>query len=225
MGELDNLYHEINQRGLAAIVTGNEVVDSHLHSIQADTRRGLTLLGHLPAHICRNISFVLQELKQVDPYQYYYPANDMHVTVMDLLACQPQFKLKQSEFAHYRDAVAKVVETIPPIHWQMQGLMVSPGAVMVKGYYGSGLEALRQKLRQTLPEGGLKLAERYPTFSGHVTVARFSNQLLARRDFLNVIRRDYQLGFGKFTMHSLDLVVHDWYNQRIELVANLPLAN
>lgn len=225
MVELDNLYHEINQRGFAAIAAGNEAVDSHLQSIPDDTRRGLTLLGHLPAHVCRNINFALQELKQVDPNQYYYPTNDMHITVMDLLACQPQFKLSQSEFNHYRDIIAEAVRTIPPIHWRVQGLMVSPGAVMVKGYYGPELETLRQKLRQALPGEGLKLNERYPTLSGHVTVTRFSDQLVARQDFLDVIKQDCQLGFGKFTMHSLDLVVHDWYNRRIELVANLPLAN
>lgn len=223
--QLNNLYREINQRGRSAISGGSEEIDGHLHQLQADSRRGLTLLGHLPAHVCRNIEFALQELKQVEPQQYYYPANDMHITVMDILACRPQFELSDGEFNRYRDEVARVAKTVPAIHWRMRGLMVSPGAVMVKEDYGPELEELRQKLRQTLPEVGLRLAERYPTFSGHVTVARFSSQLTARERFLDIIRQDDQLNFGEFTMHSLDLVVHDWYNQRIKQRANLPLAN
>ena len=224
MTALGKLYQEIDQRGQAALATGQEELDPNLLPGAHDTRLGLTLLGRLPAHVCRNIEFYLQALAQLAPDQYYYPAADMHVTVMDLLAAWPDQQISPATFARYQRVVADLVATAPAPHWHFQGLMVSPGAIMVKGFYSPALTTLRQRLRQAVPAAGLDLAERYPTISGHVTVVRFRQRLAHPTALARKLADAQAVDFGSFTMPSLDLVVHDWYNHQVPMTVTLPFA-
>lgn len=225
VAQLEVLYDEINHRGRTALAAGREELDPYLAGRMVDSRAGLTLLGHLPAHVCRNLEFYLQTIAQLAPDQYYYPAKDMHITVMDLLAAQAGFSLTAAQFDHYQRVVAPLVASTPPIHWRIQGLIVSPSAIMARGFYSPELADLRNRLRQALPAAGLKLAERYPTFSGHVTVVRFKRPLKESAALLAKLAAAKNLDFGAFSMHSLDLVVHDWYNHQITSTAHLPLAD
>ncbi|EEW52967.1 2'-5' RNA ligase family protein [Limosilactobacillus antri] len=222
--ELKRLYQSINDRGCRQLREQQVEIDDRLRLNQPDSRRGLTLLGRLPAHVRRNIEFSLQQLAAVAPDQYYYPSADLHITIMDLLAARDGWQISREEFNRYRMAVGRIVAATPAIHWQLRGLIVSPGAVLVTGDYGPELTTLRQRLRTELPDLGLPVAERYPTISGHVTVARFAQPLVDPARFLAAIRENAATGYGSFTMHSLDLVVHDWYNHQVEWCSRLPFA-
>lgn len=224
MDQLSDLYTSINRRGRAALLNGQAEIDNYLQTGVIDGRRGLTLLAHLPVHVGRNIGFCLQEVAATAPGQYYYPGKNMHITVIDLLAGKSDFHLDRQDFERYRQVLGKIIGTTPEIHFQLKGLIVSPGALMVKGYYSSELEQLRQQIRQQLPQFGLTVEERYPTYSGHVTVARFRQPFSAPANFLRVVNENKELAFGSFTLRSLDLVVHDWYNQQIDQRATLPLG-
>lgn len=86
--QLRKLYRSINDQGRRRIRARQPEIDRCLRSPRPDSRRGLTLLGRLPAHVSRNIEFTLQQLAAVAPEQYYYPSPDLHITVMDLLAAR-----------------------------------------------------------------------------------------------------------------------------------------
>lgn len=221
--KLANLYQQISTRGQAAVENNALELDQYLGTNRVDDRWGLTLLGHLPAHISRNISFILQQVKAVEPDQYYYPAADRHVTIMDIVGAQPGQSFTREQFNAYHQLLQAVLADCAPVHWRFSGLMISPGALMVKGDYSPALAQLRSKLRQAIPAAGLSLAERYPTISGHVTVARFTHQLNHPHAFLRLVHKDQELAFGNFTMSAMDLVVHDWYNHRIKMSRQIPL--
>ena len=89
MEKLKQLYTRIAQQGIQAISNHQEQVDPNLQNLKADSREGLTLLVKLPAHVTRNISFVLNDLKKLEPFQYYYTANTIHITVMDIRRAVP----------------------------------------------------------------------------------------------------------------------------------------
>lgn len=222
--QLRQLYRSINDQGRRRIRARQPEIDRRLRSPRPDSRRGLTLLGRLPAHVSRNIEFTLQQLAAVAPEQYYYPSPDLHITVIDLLAARDGLRLSAKQLARYRAAVGKIVATTPLIHWRLQGMIVSPGAVLVTGDYGPELAELRRRLRSELPALHLPVAERYPTVSGHVTVARFTHPISAPDRFLAAIKENAATNYGHFTMHALDLVVHDWYNRQVESCVRLPFA-
>lgn len=210
---LASLYQEINRRGQEAIAAGSEEIDRQLADLDNDHRRGLALIMHLPPHVTRNIGFALQELRPVEPSQYYYPARDMHLTVLDIIGARPDFNCPQELLSRYVHCIQRECEQTEPVDWQLAGLIASPAAVLVKGYYAPALASLRERLRRQIARQGLFLAERYRTASGHVTVARFTRPLQNRAAFSQILKKDGQLAFGSFTAATMDLVVHDWYNR------------
>lgn len=219
--KLANLYQEINDNGITAIKSYHEQLDQQLITGLPDQRRGLTLLSPLPAHVCRNIEFCLQQVAALEPQQYFYPSADFHITIMDLIAARTSFNLSPATKEQYQQLLAKIMITIGPIQWQLKGFIVSPGALLVKGYYSKNLVKLRTLLRQEIPSAGLPLQERYPTFSGHTTVMRFCQPLQQPQRFLELINRMATVDLGQFTDTTLDLVVHDWYNHNSQLISRI----
>lgn len=211
--QLTSLYQEISRRGQKAIAAGGEVIDRQLTDLENDHRRGLALIMHLPPHVTRNIGFALQKLRAAEPSLYYYPARDMHLTVLDIIGARADFNCPQELLTHYVQCIQRECEQTEPVDWQLTGLIASPAAVLVKGYYAPALTSLRDRLRRQILQQDLFLAERYRTISGHVTVARFAQPLQNRKAFSQIMGNEGQLAFGSFTAAAMDLVVHDWYNR------------
>ena len=223
MDKLKQPYARIDQQGVQAISTHQEQVDPNLQNLKADSRRGLTLLVKLPAHVTRNISFVLNDLKKLEPFQYYYTANTIHITVMDIRRAVPDFHMSKEELINYQQVIQETIENVNAINWHLAGLICSPGAILVKGFYSSELQQLRNGLRASLLKNGLLLDERYATSSGHATVARFKKNLIHPQEFLNEINNFHTVEFGDFRTSEVDLVIHDWYNRRPHLIERFSL--
>ncbi|MDE7039571.1 MAG: 2'-5' RNA ligase family protein [Limosilactobacillus sp.] len=223
--QLATLYNNINQQGISAIRSHQEQLDSNLLNPDKDMRRGLTLTASLPAHVSRNIMFCLQKLAAIEPNQYFYPPADLHITIIDLIAANSDFSLSTFEEKKYKNVVGQIISQIGPINWHLAGMIPSSGALLVKGYYSAELSTLRNQLRQELPLHNLLLKERYPTISGHVTVARYTRPLQQADCFLEMLEGFKSINFGQFTTSSLDLVVHDWYNHNSQLISKLSLRS
>ncbi|MDD6432076.1 MAG: 2'-5' RNA ligase family protein [Lactobacillaceae bacterium] len=223
MEDLKKLYTEIDERGYQALMDHAEEVDPYLTATD-DDRRGLSLILHLPAHVSRNINFALQPLKKTGLELYCYPDADMHITVMDIIGAHHDFQLTPDQLARYQQVVAETVANTAPIDWHLAGLMLSPAAVMVKGYYSPSMVTLRNNLRDHLAQAGLPVHERYATQSGHVTVARFKQPLSDPQAIVDLVDADSSLAFGDFTSTRADLVIHDWYNHRVQLIGSFAFA-
>ncbi|MCR5524645.1 MAG: hypothetical protein K6F18_03160 [Lactobacillus sp.] len=223
MDKLNQLYTQIEQQGIQAIRTRQVQIDPNLQNLEVDSRQGLTLLVKLPAHVTRNINFVLNELKRLEPFQYYYPANTIHITVMDIRRAVSDFRMTKEELINYQQVIQKTIENVNAINWHMAGLICSPGAILVKGFYSSELQQLRNALRTNFLKNGLVLDERYATFSGHATVARFKKNLIHPQEFLSEINNFHNVEFGDFQTSEVDLVIHDWYNRRSHLIERFSL--
>ena len=216
--QLTTLYNNINQQGMSPIRNHQEQLDSNLLNPDKDMRRGLTLTASLSAHVSRNIMFCLQKLAAIEPNQYFYPPTDLHITIIDLIAASSDFSLSTFEEEKYKNVVG-------PIHWQLAGMITSSGALLVKGYYSAELSTLRNALRKELPLHDLLLKERYPTISGHVTVARYTSPIQQVDCFLKTLEEFKSINFGQVTTSSLDLVVHDWYNHNSRLISKMSLGS
>lgn len=213
--QLDQLYKEINQQGRIAIQCRHEQIDPWLGRLRNDHRSSLTLIAKVPAHVSRNIKMCLQGMEASVPELYYYPSSAFHLTIMDLYRGCPSDHLLDD----YVSQLQPFIDRFLPVQWRMQGLIVSSGAVLVKGFYSSSLGKLRNQLRQQIPLASLPLMERYQTFSGHMTIARFPSEVQHRASLLKYVEQNSNLQFGTFEVNQLDLVIHDWYHRRVQSVA------
>lgn len=220
-------YATLREAALHRFAQGEAEIDSLLDS-QQDTRRGLTLLARPPAAVAEAITTLLSELQQVEPAQYYYPAPDLHLTVLSLISCHPGFALTDVDVAAYRQVVARVVHGTPPFVVQLSGLTASPGGILVQGFPADGhLNTLRTRLREAFQTSGLpqSIDQRYRLQTAHLTVARFRQPPRSYQHLIDFVEKYQQQVIGPWEVASLELVFNDCYQrqQHTVLLQQYPL--
>lgn len=189
--------------------------DLRLHSPQ-DDRRGLTLLARPPAPITAAIETILADFRALEPAQYYYPAADIHLTILSLISCYPGFTLAQIDPAAYQCALRDITRLARPFRIRYEGLTASPGGIMVQGFpEDEGLEELREATRTFFRASGLQqsIDTRYSIHTAHSTVIRFTRPL-SDAPMLVARLAQYQEQFiGTFTVDAVELVFNDWYQR------------
>lgn len=210
--ELRKRYSKITNKGTRAISSNNEFLDKYLRNPSCDKRMGLTLLVRLDRKILDNIQVVLRKLSRIEPYQYYYPVTDLHITLMDLIGAKEGFVYKREVLQSYKQMLKAVLPNVPSFEVSFDGATISDGAVILKGYYSHGLLFLRDSIRRFAKLHDIPLEERYPSFTAHVTIVRFREKMRRRNLYLNEIERLENRHFGKMDVKQTEFVYHDWYN-------------
>ena len=59
--------------------------DAFLEKALTDSRMALVVLIRIPSDAAEKINRCIDDLKGIEPNLYYYPAEDFHITVMDVL--------------------------------------------------------------------------------------------------------------------------------------------
>lgn len=222
--ELMTLYAGIAERGMACIEDCGEQVDGWLRCPERDTRMGITLLIRIPTEMQGRILRMEQELLAEEPHQYYYPASDLHVTVLDLLAATPGFVYTDALVADYDRILTQAVSLCEPFSISLCGIVPSESAILVKGYYEAALTQIRQRIRKALRDERLPLEERYETISAHVTIARFAEKLQNRAELSQILSANTARDFGEFQVRDLQLVYHNWYDSQKTILAEYRLG-
>src|SRR6478735_2991251 len=74
--------------------------DTLIDSVK-DYRFGVTLIAKPSIETQREIKKMLNDLRQTEPDQYYYPADDVHVTILSIISCYDGFKLSHIDIDAY----------------------------------------------------------------------------------------------------------------------------
>ncbi len=220
---LETHYCNIYKQNRSKLLQGG-VGDVFLVSPETDARMSLALLIRIDESISGRIYESLEKIEAVEPNLYFYPKEDFHITVMDILKGIPNRAIPDNIEA-YIQCIKECTDTIEPFHIEFRGMTASDNAVLVKGYYEYGLEKLRRLLRKIFAEKHLLLEERYETFSSHITVVRIPDKLTNPDKFITCIQTDDN--FGTMKVDSFEFVFHNWYDSqktvlsRFNLLANL----
>lgn len=193
-----------------------------------DPCRGISLVARPGQALRARIDHVLDRLADAEPEQYRYPAADLHMTILSLLTVSANAAIHPGLVDDYRGAVEAAMDGIDAFEIGFDGIALSRGAVMARGFpRGPSLEALRERLRTQLRERVLDgaLDRRYRLVTAHMTLLRFTEPLrdAARYAALLYALRDDRL--GTLRIDHAQLVVNDWYmsSQSLVQVATLPL--
>ena len=103
---LSEHYNELFKKSSEAILSEDYTLDTKIND-PSDKRFGITLLIRPSEEIKANIQLLLDELKKVEPNQYYYPASDIHITVMSIISCYEGFALDKISSSDYIEIVEK----------------------------------------------------------------------------------------------------------------------
>ncbi|MGL1957985.1 MAG: hypothetical protein OCD00_11790 [Colwellia sp.] len=80
MSDLKNFYSQMWIDSIDKFKSNRCEVDSLINDPK-DMRRGITILSYFNNSVGVEISNFLEELKIIEPDQYYYPKNELHLTI------------------------------------------------------------------------------------------------------------------------------------------------
>lgn len=211
--DLRTHYDAMWDRAWPDVSRGDVECDRHLFG-GLDPRRGLTLIARPGAALAARFEAVQDALLAAAPCQYRQPLSDLHMTVLSLFTVTADYAPHLARRADYVAAVRAALDDLPAFDIDFEGITISRGAVLVKGFPRDGtLERLRARLRDALRAGGLDgtLDQRYRLVTAHSTVLRFVAPPAdpARLAAALAAMRDAPL--GTMRVDSLQLVVNDWY--------------
>lgn len=208
-------YDAMRRAALRQLEQGETDLDPLLDA-EKDNRRGITLLTRPPAQITAVIDTILADFQHAEPQQYYYPAADIHLTILSIISCYPGFSLAMIDSLEYQQLVRIILQNVRPFTITYTGLTASPGGVMVQGEpHDDSLEKLRDQLRKRFQESGLpqSIDQRYRIQTAHSTVIRFRHKMSNPSVLLALIEKYQRHFIGSFQVNTLELVFNDWYQR------------
>lgn len=208
-------YNQLYKKSSKAILTEKYKLDLQINN-PSDSRFGLTLLIRPSETIKANIQLFLEEIKAIEPNQYYYPDSDIHITVMGIISCYEGFTLDQINIPEYIDLIEQSLVELDQIEIEFRGLTASPSAIMIQGFpTDESLNIFRNKLRESFKNSTLEqsIDSRYTIAAAHSTVMRFQEKLENTKQLIQVAEKFRDYNFGKFQVKKLELVYNDWYQR------------
>ena len=92
MSDLKSLYSKMWIDSIDRFKSNNCETDLLIND-PTDMRRGITILSYFNNSVEVEVSNFLEELKIIEPDQYYYPKNELHLTILSIISCITGFKL------------------------------------------------------------------------------------------------------------------------------------
>ncbi|PKQ44745.1 mutarotase [Confluentibacter flavum] len=212
---LEEHYNKLYADSIIKIKDDDYEID-HLINSPLDNRFGITLLTRPSVEVKNDIQKFLNELKSIDPYQYFYGNSDIHVTVMSIISCYNGFQLERINISEYINLISKSLVKNSKIKIEFKGVTASPSCIMIQGFMNTNfLNLIRNNLRENFKNSNLQqsIDKRYSLQTAHTTVVRFQNKINNKPAFLKIIEAYRHYDFGSFEVKNLELVYNDWYQK------------
>lgn len=216
--KLQTFYDDLYQCSRTKIASGEEEVDTLIDTFDSDERFGLTLILRPSPSVQESLCEFLGDLKASAPSQYYYPREDLHITVLSIIPCYIGFDVELLNISDYVRVIAECLEQepIPSISITCRGVTASSSCVMVQGFPDEdALNILRIRLRKAFASAHhlqQSIDQRYLLTAAHSTIVRLREPLRKDKEaFLSTLDRNRCTEFGSFTVDAIDLVCNDWY--------------
>ncbi|PML57364.1 2'-5' RNA ligase family protein [Vibrio lentus] len=223
---IQSIYDDMWQRFESALKHNEYELDPYLSDLENDTRRGITALAYLNQGNCSTVNEIIRfqkEVRELEPEQYYHPSNELHLTVLSVISCLPEFALTEIDVNSYIDVFRSALKNSGKIEIRYQGVSASPSCIVIQGFPASDtLERLRNELRTQLTEAGVRVTfdSRYKLVTAHSSIIRFKAPLNDAQQLLALCQRYRNHDFGRVVLEDFELVFNNWY-QNLDVTMSL----
>jgi 2'-5' RNA ligase len=211
-------YNDMWRHAVDKFNVGDNEVDHYIDDSK-DTRKGLTLLSKMDGDVSANIKDFLVNTRLIEPAQYYYPNDDLHITMLSIISCIADFELSNIPLTDYINIVEKSLKSVGRFSIEFSGITASPSCIVIQGFpLNDQLAQLRETLRNEFKKTSLltSIDARYKINTAHCSVLRFKVPIKNGLAFVKHLSTYRQHSFGCLEVKQLDLVFNDWY-QRTEI--------
>ena len=144
---LTRRYGQLWNDSIGLVRRGEASLDRLLASRQPDRRRCITLLIRPPAEVQRAVGELLERLRQIDPGQYYYAPEELHVTVLSLFTATLDHERHLVRYNDYLAAVNNAVAQARAFAIVFNGVTL-PGLPNISGLALSSVNHPQRHRRQ-----------------------------------------------------------------------------
>ncbi len=210
------IYQEMWKNAFGKIANNQYEIDLNINN-NNDTKRGISIVAYLERNnlqVTKNISDFLMELKVLEPDQYYYPSNELHMTLTSIVSCTEGFQLSDEMAEKYRAIFSDVMQTTPLLEIQFTGVTLSPSCIVIQGFPSDqAINILRDKLRNAFNASSLftNFDVRYKLVAAHISAMRFAKPLNDPHALLAFCQRNRDKNFGSMKVTNYSLVFNNWY--------------
>ncbi len=182
-----------------------------------DQRRGITLQAKPDKNVLKTFKVFLEEAQIIEPEQYFYKPEEIHVTILSIINCFAEFSLPKINLPGYISCIESSLRNTGPFEIEFRGITASSSCILIQGFPGNNfLEIIRNNLREEFRKGNLNnsIDLRYQIKTAHCTVIRFKSQLRDKKNFITFLKMNRNNYFGKAFINELELVYTDWYHKK-----------
>ncbi|MEZ8699303.1 2'-5' RNA ligase family protein [Vibrio lentus] len=223
---IQSIYDDMWQRFELALKRNEYELDPYLSDLENDTRRGITALAYLNQGNRSTVNEIIRfqkEVRELEPEQYYHPSNELHLTILSVISCLPEFALTEIDVNPYIDVFRSVLKNAGKIEIRYHGVSASPNCIVIQGFPTSDtLERLRNEFRTQLTEAGVRVTfdSRYKLVTAHSSIIRFKAPLNDDQQLLALCQRYRNHDFGHVVLENFELVFNNWY-QNLDVTMSL----
>ncbi|WP_108652650.1 2'-5' RNA ligase family protein [Dongshaea marina] len=218
-------FEQIEKSHAEKLAQGYIAVDPWLQRQSEDNRIGLTLLFHVGAQL-QSYPSICSDYKPFEDYLYLYPQGDLHITLFDIFPAVSGFSISSDALNQYRKAMVELFREIAPFQIDLEGVLFTDSAGLMKGFDGLKLHQIRTAIREKLTALKLLYQERFESRIAHITFCRFKDELTQPLKLLQLNQKLRNQPLGSLQITEVDLVIHDYYNlsHKTEIIATIPLG-
>lgn len=212
----ENIYAELWKQTIPLFERGYYETDPLIDD-PADVRRGLTLRAKLPETLVSAVEEYTEKLRILLPNQYFTPGSDLHLTLLTVISCSPDFHHNPEMNEVYCALIGECVRNLSPLRITFTGITASPSSLLLCGYpENTDLQTLRDRLRKQLHTSSLPNSAdfRYPLITAHVTIMRFVRERSDISRFTRFIKESRNHPFGTYTIDEVEFVSNDWCHKK-----------
>jgi len=184
----------------------------------SDKRMGVNFIARPSPTLLKNIAAIQNKLRQVEPDQYFYPAEDLHMTVVEVCSSQTQEEASRISSIILNN-MSQITDGLPFARVESPQLKFYPNAGVINfETLSPSLENLRKQLRDRLAQAGVPVLPRYISNTAHVTFMRYLSAPKTQPETWDKTAENS--GLAGWTMDAIWLSVGaTWYgkNNRIKV--------
>lgn len=215
--DLKQYYSNLYNASIINISKNEYDIDTLIDSPD-DKRFGITLLFRPSSEVKDRINGFLKEIKKIEPFQYYYPESDIHITVLSIISCYNGFDLSHITLSDYDKLIRNSISSNTGFNIDFKGITASSSCVMIQGFpQNDSLKNIRNNLRNSFKKSDLEhsIDKRYEILTAHSTIVRLKERLSQAEQYISILNKYKDYDFGSFEVKELELVYNDWYQRAV----------
>ena len=212
--DIKGVYDQLWDESIVRLKKNEPELDSYLAKKGNDDRRGVTLLAKLNTKLTSQINHLLHKLRKIEPNQYFYHPESMHLTILSIISCTPGFHLSDVYLHDYIQIIEQSLQDIKAFSINFKGITTSKSSVLIQGFpKNHALNLLRNRLRENFKNSQLlnSIDKRYILQTAHCTVIRYTEPFKNPLKFVDCLESQRDTSFGIMDISEISLVFNNWY--------------